>query len=435
MTPDDGRLPALIAARLGLTEGQLYTYAIGIVLALTTAVGAVPTALHRIAPRLAPAAAAAPLDEPDAPGSTTGAELPALDEPDGPALESPLADVSPSGSTIGPAAPQSAPRLGDISVFTRISAPGSPTAIALSRDGTLHVGTNNGSRRGGAPTPSSLLSFHPDGTTAGSIAVEGQPADHAEGLTAAAVDPRTGQVVVLDAATERIIAIDTTNGTQRELARLRDLRPCLLVLLNTCEPGIFDHAPTPVGAAFDQRGVLYVADAGQATIWRLAPGDREPQPWHQRLDYATGDGLAGLALDTTGSLLLTVGTSLDLANPGAGGLYRIAVGNDGRAGRRTLVVGLHDARPGALAVGSSGTTYTVLRSTGSVLAVRPDGSTVNTYASSPGADVPLDAPSGLVVGNGRVLVANQSGTNDPNNWAVLAIAVDDSPMPTAAPAS
>lgn len=434
---DDGAVAAL-AARVGLTEGQVYTYVIGIALALIAAVGALPPALRDRAEFAAEPIPAPPANAPLAGGSaeptdggssTIGADSGARGSSTTPAIGRSSTPTAASADTTATQPGTPPLSVGTVATFARIGAPGAPSGIAFAPNGTIYVTTDNGTARGVARTPSRVMAFSPNGRTAATVTIDGQPSDHATGLAAAALDPHHGHLAVVDSSTARVISVDFTTGNQTVLAAVPDLAACVLPLGGACEPGVLDHPPALTAAAFGADGTLYVADAGQATIWRLLPEDDEPEAWHQSIDYATGDGPAGLAVSPDGSLELTVGTGFDAASPAAGGLYRISVEPHGSAGARTLVAPFGpDDRPGAVAIGASGTSYVVLRGPGTIVAVDSAG-TVSPLPIRPSADIPLDGPAGLALGSGRLFVANQSIADDPAHWAILAITVDDAPAP------
>jgi hypothetical protein len=181
-----------------------------------------------------------------------------------------------------------------------------------------------------------------------------------------------------------------------------------------------------VSAAYDGQGNLFVADPGQDTIWRLRP-HAAPEVWYQSTDFTTGDGPWGLAL-TSGSIDVTVGTSVDPAALDAGGLYRIAINPAGTAGSRTLVSAFaRGDEPGPLTVGSSGTAYVALRQTGAIVAVTKTGSRSPAVTPPGKAPIPLDSPSALAMLPGQLLIANGGATSDRTHWAVLALSVTDGP--------
>jgi hypothetical protein len=466
------RNPALALARLlGCTEGQAYTLVIGLVIATALAVTGVPAVLRshpvNVAVSRSPllfspgpgsgtavptgvqrdSSPAAPLGSPSqAPPSQA---MPSLFTPS-PAdipLSAPAATPSagpPAGSGIGgtgtggsspPASPQPAaaapvtePAPGTISLFARVGAPGAPGGLAAGPDGTVYVTTDNGTGSGD-PGPSHVFSFDAQGALVANRTVAGQVAGHADGLTGAAVDPRTGDVVVVDPDDARILSIDMASGAQTVMARVPDLPACLISLgADPCEPGAEDHKPFPVAAAFDRQGDLFITDPAQDTIWRLPPSASAPEVWYQSDDFATGDGPYGLALDR-GSVEFTVGTTLSPSDLDAGGLYRVAINPDGSAGTGTLVTAFAQGdEPGPLAVGSSGTAYVALRRTGSIALIAPNGSQTGEIDPPGNSPVPLDSPSALALVPGALLVANEGSTGGAAHWAVLAVSERDGPQ-------
>lgn len=469
----DGRfsLAAAVARLLGCTEGQAYTLAIGLVLAAVLAVAGVPAALqNKVASSTGSSgtssggstAAAAPLPDtgPASPaaspaggaalaGSSAGAGGPtnglanganaAAGRTQSPGAasaagsSSPFAASSPFSGTSSPRGSSGAgdaplPAVGTIATFARIGAPGAPAGIALAPDGSVFVTTDNGAGHGGAGA-SHVFGFDRTGAPRADVAVAGQPAGHGRGVTAAAMTA-DGKVVVVDAATARILRVDPAKGTQAVLAPVPDVPPCLVfVAARPCEPGVQDHAPSLGAVVVDRTGAVYVTDATQATIWRLRPGQATPDAWYQSDDWATGDGPAGLALDQSGALAVTVGTTLDVASPDAGALYRIPVGADGAPGARTLAATFaRDSEPGPLTLGTSGAAYVVLRGPGAVVALDGKGAETARYAPPGGADVALDGPAGIAMGDGHLFVTNRGTGNDPARWAVLTIAVRDAPV-------
>src|SRR5439155_17495212 len=102
----------------------------------------------------------------------------------------------------------------------------------------------------------------------------------------------------------------------------------LVVSSSNCEPGVQDHRPAPGGAVVDDTGNLYVADGGQATIWRIPAGGGTAAIWYQAVDLATGDGASGIAVDSHSSVVFSSPQSLDPAAGAGGAVYRIEVNSD-----------------------------------------------------------------------------------------------------------
>ncbi|MEA2309462.1 MAG: hypothetical protein QOI65_1748 [Thermoleophilaceae bacterium] len=419
-----------LSQRLGCTEGQAYTIIIGLVVAVTLAVGGIPAALRSkplaaASPNLRAAAPAAPAAPPATIGPTAPTTVPPVATPPArPSLDG-SSPVSP------PAAPNppTRPPVGTITTFAVVSAPGAPGGVAVAADGTVYATTDNGTALG-MPGASHVFGYSADGTPGIDVTIDGQPDGHADGLTGAAVDPRTGNIAVLDSAGRRVLVVEPLSHTVRVLVTLPDLPACLVALgAPQCEPGVQDHQPSLVAALYDGDGDLYISDPGEATIWQIAPGASNAVTWYQSTDFATGDGPTGLAWTPGGDLAFAVGTSLDIANPNAGGLYRLAINPDGSAGTRTLThpFAIGD-EPGPLVVGSSGTAYVVIRKTGSIVSIAPDGAQSGRIDPPGNGPIPIDTPSALALREGQLLVANQAPAT-PGHWAILAIVVNDGPVP------
>jgi hypothetical protein len=408
-----------ISRHLGCTEGQLYTMATGSAFAVLLAlagshatldaglplgsVGAPPVTV--VAPATTPPVVAPsplgplPLPAPGA-GSFFGGRLTPTEQP----VPTPAASV-PVGLPAGPA------------LLAMIGSPGAPAGLAVGPDGHVFVATDNGTAQG-VSGPSKVFEFDAAGRQLRDVTIGGQPKGHPYGLWGLAVSPTDGAVFVSDVDSARVIRIDAVTGAQRIAVRIPDVQPCPLVLnAAPCEPGLTDHPPTLSALAFNPAGDLFIADAGQATIWRWTAGQASPAQWYSSTDLATGDGPAGLAFTSTGSLLFSAGTTLDTSNVNAGGLYSLAVAADGSAGARTLLAGFASGdRPGAVAADPFGPVYLVLRGSGSIVSL--DSGAVKPFSTA-GSPVPLDGPAGLAFRDGRLLVSNGSPSNNASHWAVL----------------
>ncbi|MEY2430285.1 MAG: hypothetical protein QOC92_10 [Acidimicrobiaceae bacterium] len=419
--------------RLNLTEGQAYTTAIALTLAVLLTAAGVPAVLRT---RTVPARVGVnPLNPrgtqtTGVTPTTTSAALPP--SPGVAARPSrPVAAPAPGGATapgLPPGisgAPAPAPPLLTTTTFARVDHPGAPGGLAVGRDGTVYVTTDNGTAHGDQG-PSHVFAFDAKGKQTVDHTIAGQPSEHVRGLTGAALDPVTGHVAVLDPDGARILDIDMISGAQQLLAEIPDLPACLVSLgASPCQQGADDRKPFPVAAAHDARGDLFVTDPTQDTVWRLRRGDQVPEVWYQTPYFAAGDGPYGLAVSDD-AVEFTVGTTFDPSAPAAGGLYRVTVNADGTAGALTLAaLFARGDEPGPLAVGSSGTAYVVLRSTGAIVAIAPGGA--ESWRISPPGEgpIPLDTPSALALTLGQLLVANEGAGADPAHWAVLAVAVND----------
>ena len=436
MIEPDRRPVAQVARRLGCTEGQVFTMLIGLCVALLLAIPGIPAVLRDRPAREGPAVALRPF-------AGSAAASPALGGPPTASGSEPASGPSRWGGTdaaaplvssprhlasppSGAATPTPAP--GTMGVFARVGQPGAPGGLAVATDGTVFVTTDNGTARGGTG-PSRAFSYDVDGSRIADRAILGQSDDRVGGLTGAAVHPASGRLAVLDPEGARIVSIDMRADAQSVLAKIPDLPPCL-VSLGACQHGFEDRKPHPVSAVYDQHGNLFFTDPAQDTIWRLRAGASAPEVWYQSVNFSAGDGPFGLAIHGA-SVEFTVGTSNDLSALGAGALYRLTINPDGSAGGLTLRHAFEQGdRPGALAVGLTGTAYVVLRDSGAIVTLSPDGSQVARLDPPGGGPIPLDAPSAVALVPGALLVANGRTSDDPDRWAVLTMAVDDGPTMT-----
>lgn len=355
----------------------------------------------------APAPTPGPAPSSSAPGTPPGA-------PAGPpAISGPPAGVS------GPSGP---PAPSGPTIFAFIGSPGAPSGIAVSSSGSVYVDTDNGSARG-VEAPSKVFEFDRSGRPLDTVTVAGQAPSHVDGLGAAAVDPVDGAVYVVEVDSAQVLRISPGSSAPSTVAvTVPDVAPCGLVVDQPpCEPGVMDHKPSLSGLAFDRQGDLYITDAGQATIWKWHPGLTAPIQWYQSSDLATGDGPAGVAVDHSGDVVFSAGTTLDVSNPGGGAIYRLAATADGTPGPRSTVASFPSgARPGALAMDASGRIYAIMRGSGTIDSVSSSG--VAPFSTS-GSPVPLDGPAGLAVEEGRLLVTNEASSGPATHWAVLSFPI------------
>jgi streptogramin lyase len=236
---------------------------------------------------------------------------------------------------------------------------------------------------------------------------------------------------MLDASTSRVLTMSVGGRRVTVRATIPDVFPCLLTLgVQPCEAGLQNQPVSLSAVVVDNHGTIYVADAGQGIIWRLRPTHKAPEVWYSSSDVDTGDGPAGLAFDRRGRLLFTTGSSIDTANPNNGGLYQLTVTSTGAAGSRTLLHSFASGeRPGAVVVGASGTSYVIARGPGAIVSIDKTGKELGRVTSPGDGPVALDTPAGLALTRGRLLVTNEAPLA-PENWAVLAIAVNDRPQRT-----
>jgi hypothetical protein len=428
------RRPALSARVLpaGWSPGDAWTVGIGLSLALVLAVTTIPAVLdargavsRAVSPGVeAPPAVALP---PEVAVAAPGEALPPAEpplQPPTPPLLGPLVPLAPAVPDVdsdpapapAPPAPAGAPppAPGELRRFAALPGGALPGAVAADADGTVSAGTDAPARSGDA---SALLTWDRTGVLRRTAPVPEQPADRTRGLTG--LEPLLdGSLAAVDAATSRLLRYDVLARSWSATARVPDVPPCLLITAAPCQPGVLDAAPLLRGLAVDATGGVYVADAGQGTIWRLRPG-QQIEPWYSSADVAGPEGLAGLAVDADGHVLAVVTRLGGLQGTAAGALLRIERAEDGSAGPRSVVAGFSAGEdPVDVALGSSGSAYIALRGVDAVVTLDGTG-----FEQVRVVDEALKDPSALHLSSGRVLVASAGQTP-----AVLEIGVDDAPL-------
>ena len=422
--------------RTGWSEGDVWTVSIGLVLAVTLAVSTIPAVLdaRSAAPRTAAPAMDAPII-PAEPGAVTGppAEPVALPPPAaatqpllGPLVPLPpvaaAGDELPGGGGPAPAAPPPTPTLpapGAVRLFAALPAGSVPGGVAAGADGSVWAGTDAPAAAGAAPQ---VLTWDALGVLKGSVDVPGSPADRTRGIPALTPLP-DGSLAAVDAATSRLLRHDPVTRSWTELARVPDVAPCLVVTPAPCQPGVLDTAPLLRGVAVDAGGSVFIADAGQGTIWRLTRGS-PLEAWYSSADIAGSEGVSGLAVGLDGHLRAVVTRLGAVQGTAAGALLRIDREQDGSAGTRTVVAAFQAGEdPVDVALGTSGNSYVALRGADAVVTL--DSTGVEQLRV---VDDALQDPTALHLAAGRVLVTAASPTP-----AVLAIGTTDTPLALRSP--
>src|SRR5437764_3545838 len=312
-----------LAARFGMSEGQLYTLVIGLVVGLATAaIGIPPTLRDRPA-----AVARAPLT-PRTAGAPTAA-VPGDTESVAPSPSARAAAPAPAAASPAPASSSAAPRtatalnatseaqtqttavsgssapgyadggkLGDVESLATVGSPGAASGVAVDKDGGFFVATDNGGGLGEAG-PSKVIHYSSAGTVDRSYTVTGQPESHNRGLSGVVLDGDE-RLAVLDASTARVLRIDRDSGAHTELTTLPDLPGCTLDQTAQCEPSPLTAKPLPQAAAYLLNGDLLVADAGQGVLWSVDPFGATTI-WDKSTDYTSTDiGPSGVAVEPDG---------------------------------------------------------------------------------------------------------------------------------------
>ena len=401
---------ASLAARLGCTEGQVYTMVIATVSAsVLVGLGGVPLGERARAVRAAPPAVSAPLPpavSAPLPPAVPLAPPPAVGQllPEAPATVGfPIDEAQDSPPPSFPSQPEGP---------TDYRVPGAPRALA-SDTSYVYAGTDG--------APARLVVLSRTGDPARMVTVTGSRTEREGGLSAAA---RYGdQLLVTDRSRGALLQLDPRTGAQRLLATLPDLPPCLVGITGSCQPGGQDQPPSPEGVAVAGESV-YVADATQGTIWRYSVRTKQLVAWYSSSDFPTS-GPSGLGVDNAGRVVFTVAETADLAAPLQGALYRIEVSAQGGPGARTLLATFErGTTPGPVAVGRADDVYVGLRTAGGVVVVSRDGEA----RPLPGATAArLPAPGGLSLADGVLFVADAGRPATASSGQVESVPVGDGP--------
>ncbi|MCU1462045.1 MAG: hypothetical protein JWO37_2120 [Acidimicrobiales bacterium] len=401
-----------IARRLDATDGQVWSLALGLLLAIVLAVAGIPPVLHHVS--RSSASPASPAVSPVA--STSHATR--TPTPAGPAAEpSPSVRAGPGSTTnqttFGPATnddvvTSAAPPALFGTVVSLATVP-APLAGIAAGGGRVFVATDGGA-------PSHVFTYDLIGQRVGDIIITGQPDHHSRGITGLAVGP-DGALYATDAATARVLRIDPASGRQTTIATIADLPSCVLApAARLCEPGLEDHRPLVRGIARAADGTLYVTDSGQATVWRIRPGG-QAETWSQSMQQASGDGPTAVAIAPDGSVVCTVGTDLNPFNATAASVYRIPVGGNGSAGTPVLVAKLAKGdQPTGVAAGSNGRIYVALHGPSAIVVLNANGSEVTRLRAAS-----IDGPAGLGLSSGDDLYSTTQPTDGPSQLLHISV--------------
>jgi hypothetical protein len=183
---------------------------------------------------------------------------------------------------------------------------------------------------------------------------------------------------VLVAGTEPAAVVDVrlSDGVVGAPVAIPDVPSCIPVVRDhDCDGATRDAAPRPVSIAIDATGDAFVADAGQAVIWRIRRGATAADEWlvDSAFSAPSGDGgLVAITFDGAGNLVVVTGPTLSTTN---GSLYVQAIGHDGRpAVRRRLAV--LSAPPAGAVLGITGSVFLPLPQLHAVLELNNQGSEV-----------------------------------------------------------
>ena len=337
------------------------------------------------------------------PGVVTG-----FDSPMPSLATTPTASVAVGQVAIPSAAPVAAPSAD----FAAIPEPGSPAAVAVTPTGRVWVGTDNA---GGPPV---LFELDPGGALSDRHTVTGVQ----QGITA--VVAGTGGAVFVAARTPAaVFRFDPASGASTPYATLPDVRPCLPPVVATdCDGALIDARPVPTAMAFGSDGSLYVADAGQAAIWRVPPGGGEVEQWLVEVGWVhpgRPSGPSALAVDGAGNLVVALRSMLA---EDVGAVFVVPTGEKGAAGEpKELARTGAGSQPAGLALGTSGRLYVSLAGPGVVVVLATDGTEVGRLPSGDGGA--LVGPAGLAFRVDELLVAVRGA--DASSGKVARFAADE----------
>lgn len=432
MSAAEASVVGRVGMRLGLTEGQVYTTGIAMVVGVWAAIAGIPpTLVDRIVRDAGRPAAVAPIgadQAPALPGPATtvppvdaggGFGLPLLPSGagagagfggDGSFFEGGIGGGGgeTTGGDTGPRQP--ARPFGTMSVFAPVPPPGAPEGIVVARDGRVVVATNSAT---GTPV---VLRYTDEGAVETTTALAGvEPGFGVRGL--ASPDGSADVVYAVTARPAAVLRVDLVTGTASTYAPVPDLPACVAVALaGPCELSPVDNPPAPRAAAFGADGTLYVADAGQAVVWRVRPSGGQAELFHQAVEYVSTDGLSGVAVDGAGRLVLTVAAAPTQAQGGV--VYRLA---DGALTEVATVPA--GERPTGVAVDSlSGRLYVALAGAGRLLVLDDAGAEVARFPKP--EDTALDTPVGVALRGTEALVTEKAPSR-PLGGRVVSIAIAD----------
>jgi sugar lactone lactonase YvrE len=321
----------------------------------------------------------------------------------------------------------------DIRTFARIGPPGQPEPIAVARDGTVYVGTNQ-QQRGHSGAPSRIFAFSPGGRLVRQYVVRGQELGSPHGIQGLAFDAG-GLLYALDRAERpRIFTLDPRTGRQRDYATFRDVPSCTGAPNGNCSATNVDNAAGPDFAAFAPDGTLYVTDIDQALIWRVRKGGGRPTVFFTdpRLESVFGPNGIALMRDRRTLMFAVTGESPVGGSAAQGRVYKLPILPSGRPG---ALESFWQSRPldgpDGFAIARSGKVYLALAGVSQLVVLSAAG---EELARIPGPadqpDPPFDAPASVAFSGNRALVTNQSfPAGNPDHWVVFDVFTGEPGLP------
>jgi hypothetical protein len=183
-----------------------------------------------------------------------------------------------------------------------------------------------------------------------------------------------GGVLVTTTSPAAVLRVDTAAGTVTKVADIPDVPLCLPVVRSDgCQAAVPDTPPRPEHLASSGAGELYVADRGQACLFRIAPGETVAKPWLCDLSFAplpaaTDGGLAGLAV-AGDRVLFTVSSGFD----GSDSVQAVTVDGGAPADRQQLAAPPNGAGVAGLTVLADGRVVAALSKANALFVIAGDG--------------------------------------------------------------
>jgi sugar lactone lactonase YvrE len=271
-----------------------------------------------------------------------------------------------------------------------------------------------------AARASVLIDFDPQ-SAAQTVIVESIAADHKGMLYACdrvsgniwRIDPKNPKLVVVGKVQERDIGgkkvranvsgivfnqagdLYLTAGGFNEVLRIRGRN------LDSDEPAIAQTFATQTeganGIAFDKNGNLYVSGGRSGRIYRTGPEGGRAEVVAQIAPHTRilPDGKTEQALTANGIVFDNQGSTLFITDSARGAIWKLAVGNDGKAGQPTLMTqsALLEGADGP-AFDPRGNLWVAANERNAVVLVQPDGRAFDVQKND--SKGPLEFPTSVV---------------------------------------
>ncbi len=264
-----------------------------------------------------------------------------------------------------------------------------PEGIAADAQGNLYVSTFDVSKSSG---PGTIVVFNRAGRLVRTLNVAGS----SNLLLGVALHPRTGDLLVCDLGTGKVLRVNSLTGATSVFATIPDVDG---------NPNANPN-PGPNALAFDAAGNVYISDSFQATIWQTGPGGGPPVAWVADPSLGTSGvppfGANGMAFSKSGKALF-------VANTGNDTILRIPV-TAGVAGTPAVFVNSINGADG-VAMDDDDNLWVAANQSDEIVVLDPTGRVVAKLGDFDGID-PRGAarsllfPASLVLADGFVYVTN-----------------------------